>query len=156
MQFFQCLTGISISVFLLFLSCKSSDKKPVNDIAAQLKNSNYDDRIKNIFLFLHQANFTLPTSKCKKYIILQTNLCNSCNKEALDSVLNKQRNSDTLLVFILASENTSIQEAIGKNYTNPIIFVDTFSSLKKYNLNFLRNLVINTCNEKIINWGYLY
>ncbi len=151
--FFQYLIGISI---VFGVSCKPKPQNPGNEISNQLKNSNYDDRIRNIFSFLKEANFPIPDNNCKRYIILQTNLCNACNESKIISAINKLKSDDTTSVFILASHNIDVKKTVIKNYLQPLIFIDSLSNLKKFNLNFLRNLSITTCGNQIVSWKYLY
>ena len=150
---FPFLIGFSV---IAPVSCKHSDNNAENEIADQLKKSNYNDRINNVFSFLDAANFSLPNIECRRYIILQTNLCNACNENDLALAIKTLAINDTSSIFILASESEVIKSTIEDNYHNPTILLDTFSNLKKWNLSFLRNLSITTCENKIISWKYLY
>lgn len=154
----QSFPGISSLLFcILFFSCnaKESKKPGPPDIAAQLNHKGYDDRINNLFSFIDSNKFDIPPGECNNIIILQTNLCNSCNEEKLNTVFDSLNNKVDPVYFILADNNPEVKNHIQKFNKAAVIFIDTLHLLQKYNLSFLRNIQVNTCNKKIIHWSFI-
>lgn len=150
--------GISCLLFcVLITSCNAKENKgpETSDIAAQLKHKGYEDRINNLFNYIDSSGFDIPSKGCNNIVILQTNLCNSCNEEKLNAIFDSLENKFEPVYFILADNNLEIKNQIQKFNKAATIFIDTLHLLQKYNLSFLRNIQLNTCNKKIIHWSFI-
>ena len=149
------LLGSNCLLILTFaIGCQSPEKPPV-DFADQLKRSDYNDRIKNIFKYIEDNQFNIPVDQCVNIVILQTNLCNSCNKQKLESILNSLAPADKPFFFILADDRKEAKEQIEKARPGAPVMSDSANLLQKYNLSFLRNLQISICHKRVDNWMFL-
>jgi hypothetical protein len=153
--FFRSIKFIVLTFFLFSFSCNTTKKGKNDDIGSQLNHFGYDDRVENIFKYIQKSKFNIPDSSCNNIIILQTNLCNSCNKETMDAVLDSLKKDDSSVYFILADNNAEIKNRVLKLGNKATILIDTMRLLPKYNLSFLKNVKINTCNNKIMQWSFL-
>lgn len=155
MQNSLSLRGISFLFILVLISaCRSGNKHGV-DIANQLKQSNYDDRVKNIFSYIKDSRFDISNDQCSNIIILQTNLCNSCDKQKLDVILDSLSAVKEPVYFILASDDKEMRAQIEKDRPASTVLIDSVQLLPKYNLSFMRNLRISVCDHTITNWKFL-
>lgn len=149
------LLGSSSLLILAFATgCRSAEKPPV-DFADQLKRSDYSDRVKNIFNYIKDNQFNIPVDQCVNIVILQTNLCNSCNKQKLENILDSLPPADKPFFFILADDRKEAKEQIEKARPGAPVLTDSANLLQKYNLSFMRNLQISICDKRVDNWMFL-
>lgn len=153
------IRGISfIGLFVLF-SCKNSavdeSQKTATDKLLQLKNDSYDERVANIFDFVRASNFVIPFENCNNILVLQTNLCNSCNVDRIEKILNTLKTTKDMSYFILAANSIEIEMRIKTSPIKAKVFVDSAKLLGQYNLSLLKNLNIRICDKKIIAWSFL-
>lgn len=155
MQGLRFLAGISLQLALaVALGCNTGDK-PAIDYAGQLKESDYNDRVKNIFAYIQENGFAIPTDQCGNIIILQTNLCNSCDKEKLAVILDSLALVKEPVYFVLADDNSEIKAQIQKDRAGTPIYIDSEGRLQKHNLSFMRNLRIRVCGRQITDWMFM-
>ncbi len=116
----------------------------------------YTERIGNLIPFLQKHN--LPISKSTDAYLLQSDKCNLCNISDIDSIFNKQENSNDELLFVFTSNNNSSlnQYLSQKSKQKPfLLYCDSLNELSKIGLSFMRNLYVHIENEKLVNWKFL-
>ena len=139
----------------IILGCASGGNKESPKIANEIKYSDYDARISNVFRYMEESDFSISMDQCFKLVILQTNLCNSCDKEKLEVILDSLSSTREKVYFILADESEDIRKQIEVDRPDSDIFIDRNHLLQDHNLNFLRNLQIDICDNKISKWKFL-
>ena len=148
--------GISIFIMFFITSCKGKEPGEKIDLVSELKSDDYEQRIQNFIAYLKEAGHIIPSSPCSKVFILQTNICNSCNKHKMKEVLDSLPSDKHLLVyFIQASNDRVIKNNISTINANAKILIDSAGLLRKYNLSFLRNVKIEYCDGKIKSWRFI-
>ena len=152
--------GISIICICLSLSCNNQTKtndwhEKAKEKTLQLQHDDYNERINNIFAFAQASKIDISFNKCNTIIVLQTNLCNSCSPDKIKSMFDSVGVRMDSAYFILADNNPNIVEKIKKINSGAVIFIDSQQFLPRYNLSFLKNLIIHTCNNKVQNWSFM-
>src|SRR6266496_442045 len=151
MRISQFFPGISVILLSFVFSCKEADNS--KDIANQLRHpDDYSERINNIFDYVHKIGFDIKFEDCSNTYILQPNLCNVCTVKALKLILDSSKVEAIPVNFILADKNREMELLINKMNEKANIYIDSLNLLEKYNLSFMKNLKINTCNRKVIKW----
>ncbi len=140
---------------VFFLSCNTTNRKKENDLEIKSTRLEYKDRVNNIFHFTTECKYPISFSGCNSFIILQTNLCNSCNKDVVDMMIDSLSNQHKTVYFIFADHNNEIQKKISSRLKESVVLIDEMQLLPKYNLNFMRNVKIQTCQNKVVDWGFL-
>ncbi len=69
--------------------------------------------------------------------------------------MSNTKNETEPVIFILGDKNPEMKLFIKKMDASANIYVDSSNTLEKYNLFFLKNLKINTCDNKVIKWEFL-
>ncbi len=69
----------------------------------------------------------------------------------IDSLSNQHQT----VYFILADHNTELQKKISSRLKESVVLFDEMQLLPKYNLNFMRNVKIKTCQNKVVDWSFL-
>lgn len=155
MNILRFFHGTSVLFLFSLASCNGGEKRQMPNISEQLKHNDYGNRINNIFSYIKESKFQIPFNECNNIIILQTNLCNSCDREKLAVIFDSLAMASGPIYFILANEKSEIKKEVLRFKKTSGLFIDTLGLLQKNNLSFLKNIRINTCNEEIIKWSFL-
>jgi hypothetical protein len=82
-------------------------------------------------------------------------LCNVCTKETIRGILDSSKKELYPVTFILGGKSPDLESQIKTVNPEVIIYVDSLNRLEKFNLSFLKNLKINTCNRAIKEWRFI-
>ncbi|HRF23068.1 MAG: hypothetical protein IT248_10095 [Chitinophagaceae bacterium] len=151
-QYSPLIKGLAL---VFFLSCNTANRKNESNLEINSARLEYKDRVNNIFHFTTESKYSISFSGCNSFIILQTNLCNSCNKDVIDMMIDSLSNQHQTVYFILADHNTELQKKISSRLKESVVLFDEMQLLPKYNLNFMRNVKIKTCQNKVVDWSFL-
>ena len=157
MRTFRFFRGIKLIALIFLISCGHSNRSEnAKKIEEELKHPNdYAERINNIFPYVQKIGFGITFKNCNSIYILQPNLCNVCTRETLKTIMSNTKNETEPVIFILGDKNPEMKLFIKKMDASANIYVDSSNTLEKYNLFFLKNLKINTCDNKVIKWEFL-
>ena len=125
MNILRFVHGTSVVFLFTLASCDVGEKRQIPDISAQLKHNDYGNRIDNIFNYIKESKFNIPFNECNNIIILQTNLCNSCDREKLSVIFDSLAMASDPVYFILASEKSEIKKEVLAFKKTFGLFIDT-------------------------------
>lgn len=148
-----------VSTSILYTSCLEKKSKADKTVNADKKNDDgddYDERIEHVVPYLNQMQ-KINTDDCKSIVILQTNKCNSCTKEKLDLIFSDvDKIRQTPLIFILHDYDKDVNDYLSQKLGDISfkILIDSDRQLSKRGLSFMKNVSINICQSRVINWKF--
>lgn len=142
-----------------FVSCKNHNtlnKKTIDDSLNLIDDKDYHSRITNIISYLKE-NQNISMDTCRFIFVLQTNKCNSCTKEKLENIYREiKENKIGSPLFILHTKDQQVLTFLNKQFAKPPlrVIIDKNNQLGTYGLSFMKNIFIQTCDNKIKSWKF--
>jgi len=140
----------------LLSACSDGSPKAEEPIVEANLEDDYNARISKIIPYL-KTEHGINMDSCKSIVILQTNKCNSCSREKLDSIFaDLTRQPKQPVVFVLHDDDKQVGDYIQVHSQKENIqkVIDKERKLSKFGLSFMKNIFVSTCKDKVLSWKF--